>query len=167
MTLKKNEHHLLTRGIFYCRVSAEINGCGSLQLSCNLIGNRTQSATKTYRQPLIENDNLFFGIGSGLSYYYFFYDRKTNLTHYRPFPDNFIQQAESESVYNKKNRIGLNFYVEFEIKSVVIEKLNLFSRLNTGLITYGTFAHQMGGFDSTWPTEWLTINFGLRYGLQK
>lgn len=116
---------------------------------------------------LIENDNLSFGIGSGLSYYYFFYDRKTKLTHYRPFPDNFFQQTESELVYNRKNRIGLDLYVEFEIKSVVFERINLFSKLNTGLITYGTFAHEMGGWDYSWLTNWLTINFGLRYDFKK
>jgi len=112
---------------------------------------------------LIENDNSNLGIGSSLSYYFFSYNRKTELTHYRPYPDNFLQQTESESVYNKKNRIGLNLFAEFEIKSVVVDRLNLFTRLNTGLITYGTIAHEMGGWDYPWLTKWLTINFGLRY----
>jgi len=33
MSLDKKEGQLVTCGIFYCRVSAEINGCGSLQTS--------------------------------------------------------------------------------------------------------------------------------------
>ncbi len=115
---------------------------------------------------LIENDNSSLGIGSGLSYYYFFYDRKTELTHYRPYPDNFIRQTVSESTYNKNNRIGLDIFIEFEIKSVVVERISLFSRINAGLITYGTFAHEMGGWDYPWLTKWLTVNFGLRYNLK-
>lgn len=116
---------------------------------------------------LIDNDFSMLGIGSSVSYYYFTFDRKTELIHYRPFPDNFFQQTESESIYNKKNRIGLDLFFEFEIKSVVVERLNLFSRLNTGLITYGTFAHEMGGWDYPWLTKWLTINLGLRYNIKK
>jgi hypothetical protein len=115
---------------------------------------------------LIENDNSNLGIGSRLSYYFFVYNRKTELTHYRPYPDNFIQQTVSESVYNKKNQIGLDIFAEFEIKSVLVERLNLFSRINTGLITYGTFAHEDGGWDYPWLTKWLTINLGLRYDIK-
>jgi len=115
---------------------------------------------------LMENDNSSLGIGSRLSYYYFFYDRKTELTHYRPYPDNFIRQTTTESVYNKNNRIGLDIFIEFEIKSVVVERLNLFSRINTGLITYGTVAHEMGGWDYPWLTKWLTINLGVRYDIK-
>jgi hypothetical protein len=114
----------------------------------------------------IENDNSNLGIGSRLSYYFFVYNRKTELTHYRPYPDNFIQQTVSESVYNKKNQIGLDIFAEFEIKSVLAERLNLFSRINTGLITYGTFAHEDGGWDYPWLTKWLTINLGLRYDIK-
>ena len=32
MSLDKKEGQLVTCGIFYCRDSAEINGCGSLQI---------------------------------------------------------------------------------------------------------------------------------------
>jgi hypothetical protein len=115
---------------------------------------------------LIENDKSRLGIGSRLSYYFFVYNRKTELTHYRPYPDNFIQQTVSESVYNKKNQIGLDIFAEFEIKSVLAERINLFSRINTGLITYGTFAHEDGGWDYPWLTKWLTINLGLRYDIK-
>lgn len=96
----------------------------------------------------------------------FFYDRKKELTHYRPNPDNFIRQTTSESTYSKNNRIGLDIFIEYEIKSVVFKRLNLFSRTNAGLITYGTFAHEMGGWDYPWLTNWLTINIGLRYEIK-
>jgi len=33
---KKKEHQAVTSGIFYCRDSAKINGCGSLQTSSGL-----------------------------------------------------------------------------------------------------------------------------------
>lgn len=115
---------------------------------------------------LIENDNSNLGIGTGLSYYFFSYDRKTELTHYRPYPDNFIQQSEFETTFNKKNKFGFDLFIDFEVKSVVLKKLNLFLRLNTGLITYGTFAHEMGGWDYPWLTKWLTINLGLRYDIK-
>jgi hypothetical protein len=42
MEIKKR---VLTRGIKNCRDSWLFNGCSSLQLLCNLIGNRPQSAT--------------------------------------------------------------------------------------------------------------------------
>ena len=36
MSLDRKKGQLVTCGIFYCRVSAEINGCGSLQTSSRL-----------------------------------------------------------------------------------------------------------------------------------
>ena len=49
MSLEKNDGQLLTCGIFYCRDSAEINGCGSLQTSSRLdsdvLRNRQQKHT--------------------------------------------------------------------------------------------------------------------------
>jgi len=115
---------------------------------------------------LIDNDFTMLGIGSKLSYYYFTFHKETELTHYRPFPDNFIQQTESESVFDRKNKIGLDIFIEFEVKSVVVKRLNLFSRINTGLITYGTFAYEYGGWDYPWLTKWLTINLGIRYDIK-
>jgi len=49
------EHQAVTCGIFYCRDSAEINGCGSLQTSTQLdndvLRNRQQKHTAIrYRQ---------------------------------------------------------------------------------------------------------------------
>jgi hypothetical protein len=41
----KKEIRLVTRGIKNCRDSRLFNGCSPLQLLCNLIGNRPQSAT--------------------------------------------------------------------------------------------------------------------------
>ena len=117
----------------------------------------------SFYHSLIDNDFSKLGIGSKLSYYYFIFHKETELTYYRPFPDNFIQQTESKSIFDRKNKIGLDLFIEFEINSVVSERLNLFSRINTGLITYGTFAHEMGGWDYPWLTKWLTINLGLRY----
>lgn len=119
-----------------------------------------------YEYCFIDNDFSMLGIGSSLSYYYFSFDKKTELTYYQPFPDNFIKQTKTESIYNRKNQIGLDLFLEFEIKSVVVKKLSLFSRLNAGLITYGTIAHEMGGWDDPWLTKWMTINFGLRYDLK-
>jgi len=50
---RNNEQQLPTCGIFYCRDSAEINVCGSLQtsswLDSEVLRNRQQ---KTYRCPL-------------------------------------------------------------------------------------------------------------------
>ena len=49
MSLEKKEGQLVTCGIFYCRVSAEINGCGSLQtsswLDSDVLRNRQQKHT--------------------------------------------------------------------------------------------------------------------------
>jgi hypothetical protein len=46
---KKKEHQAVTSGIFYCRDSAKINGCGSLQTSSGLesevLRNRQQKHT--------------------------------------------------------------------------------------------------------------------------
>lgn len=117
-------------------------------------------------RSLIDNDFSKLGIGSNLSYYFFMFDKKTERTHYRPLPDNFIQQKELKSAYHKKNRIGLNLFVEFEIKSILNKKINIFSRINTELITFGTFAHEMGGINDPWLTKWLTVNLGLRYKLK-
>jgi len=45
----KTEHQAVTGGIFYCRDSAEINGCGSLQtsswLDSEVLRNRQQKHT--------------------------------------------------------------------------------------------------------------------------
>ena len=45
----KTEHQAVTCGIFYCRDSAEINGCGSLQtsswLDSDVLRNRQQKHT--------------------------------------------------------------------------------------------------------------------------
>ena len=49
MSLDKKEGQLVTCGIFYCRESAEINGCGSLQTSSrvdsDVLRNRQQKHT--------------------------------------------------------------------------------------------------------------------------
>ncbi|MFW5871638.1 MAG: hypothetical protein ACOCUT_00880 [bacterium] len=49
MSLDKKEGQLVTGGIFYCRDSAEINGCGSLQTSSwvdsDVFRNRQQKHT--------------------------------------------------------------------------------------------------------------------------
>ena len=49
MSLDKKEGQLVTCGIFYCRYSAEINGCGSLQtsswLDSEVLRNRQQKHT--------------------------------------------------------------------------------------------------------------------------
>jgi len=49
MSLDKKEGQLVTCGIFYCRVSAEINDCGSLQtsswLDSDVLRNRQQKHT--------------------------------------------------------------------------------------------------------------------------
>ena len=49
MSLEKKEGQLVTCGIFYCRVSDEINGCGSLQTSSwldnDVLRNRQQKHT--------------------------------------------------------------------------------------------------------------------------
>ena len=52
---ESNECQPITCGIFYCRVSAEINGCGSLQtsswLDSDMLRNRQQKHTaKRYNQ---------------------------------------------------------------------------------------------------------------------
>lgn len=118
-----------------------------------------------FEYNLFDNDFSAFGIGSSLSYYFFTFDKKTELIYYRPFPDNFIQDTESESKYNKLNRIGVDLFIEFELKSVLVKKINIFSRLNAGLITYGTIALEKGGWDNPWLTKWFTINLGLSYDL--
>ena len=55
MSLDKKEGQLVTCGIFYCRDSAEINGCGSLQtsswLDSNLLRNRQQKHTAVRYVP--------------------------------------------------------------------------------------------------------------------
>jgi len=49
MSLDKKEGQLVTCGIFYCRVSAEINNCNSLQtsswLDSDVLRNRQQKHT--------------------------------------------------------------------------------------------------------------------------
>ena len=49
MSLEEKEGQLVTCGIFYCRDSAEINGCGSLQtsswLDSDMLRNRQQKHT--------------------------------------------------------------------------------------------------------------------------
>ena len=49
MSLEKKEGQLVTCGIFYCRVSAEINDCGALQTSSwfdsDVLRNRQQKHT--------------------------------------------------------------------------------------------------------------------------
>ena len=55
MSLENKEGQLVTCGIFYCRDSAEINGCGSLQtsswLDSEVLRNRQQKHTANrYRQ---------------------------------------------------------------------------------------------------------------------
>lgn len=115
---------------------------------------------------LIENNTINFGIGTQLSYYYFIYDKKTELIHYRPYPEYFFLTTVSESIINKRNRIGIDLFAEFEIKSAINKRLNLFSRINSGLITYGTFAHEMGGWDDPWLTKWFTLNAGIRYRIK-
>lgn len=49
LSLEKKEGQLVTCGIFYCRDSAEINGCGSLQTSSwfdsDVLRNRQQKHT--------------------------------------------------------------------------------------------------------------------------
>lgn len=118
-------------------------------------------------RSLIDNDFSKLGMGSSLSCYFFMFDKKTERTHYRPLPDNFIQLTELKSSYHKENKIGLNLFVEFEIKSIVNKRINLFSRINTELITYGgTFARKMGGINDPWLTKWLTLNLGFRYKLK-
>ncbi|MDD2635831.1 MAG: hypothetical protein PHW82_10065 [Bacteroidales bacterium] len=114
----------------------------------------------------IENEKSNLGIGSSLSYYYFHYNQKKELTYYRPFPESFITHSVSESVYNRKNRIGLNVFVEFGIKSIFIKNLNLFSRINMGLLTYGPFEKRLGVWDYPWLTKWMTINLGLKYNIK-
>ena len=46
---RNNEQQLPTGGIFYCRDSAEINACGSLQIlswfDCEVLRNRQQKHT--------------------------------------------------------------------------------------------------------------------------
>jgi len=53
MSLDKKEGQLVTCGIFYCRDSAEINGCGSLQTSSrvdsDVLRNRQQNIPPSVR----------------------------------------------------------------------------------------------------------------------
>jgi hypothetical protein len=58
MSLDKKEGQLVTCGIFYCRDSAEINGCGSLQtsswLDSDVLRNRQQKHTAIRWRSLVK-----------------------------------------------------------------------------------------------------------------
>ncbi len=58
MSLDKKEGQLVTCGIFYCRVSAVINGCGSLQtsswLDSDVLRNRQQKHTAKTLPPMLK-----------------------------------------------------------------------------------------------------------------
>jgi len=59
-----NEIRTITRGIFYCRDSAEINDCGSLQLQhgltvkCSEIGNKNIPPSVTSKPKKKDNDTM-------------------------------------------------------------------------------------------------------------
>ena len=64
-----NKHEAITCGIFYCRVSAEINYCGSLQTSSrfdsDVLRNRQQKHTakplgNIQRKPTAQTAHLVF-----------------------------------------------------------------------------------------------------------
>lgn len=112
---------------------------------------------------VIEADNSALGFGSRFSYYWYFSDKQTETTYYHTLPIVSIHTSESQSHESAKNRIGLNLFTAFELKSIVDKNLNLFSKINIGLNTYGTFAKEDGGFDYPWLTKWLTLNLGVRY----
>lgn len=129
--------------------------------------NQRVGAHFSYKRYLKDNDNSSFALGSSLSYYYFYYNKNTETTYYQPYPINFIKQYASESKYDKTNRVGLSLFAEFEIKSIVIDRLSLFSKINAEIITYGPFEHKMGGFNEPWITKWLTTSLGVRYDIGK
>jgi len=52
-----NKLRALTRGIKNCRDSRLFKGCSPLQLLCNWIGNRPQSATFHTAKPLVATLN--------------------------------------------------------------------------------------------------------------
>jgi len=55
---RNNEQQLPTGGIFYCRDSAEVNGCGSLQTSSrvdsDVLRNRQQKHTAKTLAPILK-----------------------------------------------------------------------------------------------------------------
>ena len=63
MSLDKKEGQLVTCGIFYCRVSAKMEGCGSLQTSSwldrDVLRNRQQKHTAIVMQQLKRNRHLW------------------------------------------------------------------------------------------------------------
>jgi len=125
--------------------------------------NQKLSFNVSYGRNAIKRENSKLIVGADLSINYFKFYKETSRTHYRPSPDNYIGQSEFSSSYNKSNKIGLDFYIEFENETVAIKGLGLFSRLNFGLITYGRFYQLDGGWRDPWLSKWLTINLGLRY----
>jgi len=125
------------------------------------------SLSLSFSKGLLSNESFLFFIGSSVSLNYFTFDKHCTTTHYRPYPDNFINISEFQSKYSKNNKIGLDLFAEFELKSFVAKKINVFSRINYGLMTYGTFARLDGGWNDPWLKSWLTINMGLKYYLKK
>lgn len=128
--------------------------------------NQKISLEFNYSYRLINNQYSSLLIGSELSLNYFIIEKKTERVYYRPF-DSFIKEYSYNSKYYKNNRIGLGLVLEFEIKSVIFNHLNIFSRLNPEIINYGRFVQLDGGWCDPWITGWININLGIRYNLNK
>ncbi|MGM0650855.1 MAG: hypothetical protein ACQES1_10170 [Bacteroidota bacterium] len=128
--------------------------------------NQKLSFILSYGYTIFDNNKSMFLIGSNVSLNYFTFSQETFRTHYRPNPDNFINQRTFNSSFNKNNKIGLDLFYEFEIKSILIKRLNVFSRITTGIMTYGNFFQIDGGWYDPWLTKWLTLNLGLKYNFK-
>ena len=54
----ENYAQLLTRGIFNCRASSKLRGCGSLQVHPSLKGKNSETGNKTYHHRCNAGQNI-------------------------------------------------------------------------------------------------------------
>ena len=119
-----------------------------------------------YDYLLINNEKSALKIGTGLAYYNFYYYKEYELMHYRFWADTLIYQCSGSFYESKRNKIGVNLHLEFALKSVVFEKLDLFTRIKGEFISYGYWGGIEGVRSHPWLTEWVTVNLGVRYNFK-
>jgi len=120
--------------------------------------NRRIAINLTYSYCLIENEksNLFLGVSIGLNYF------KLNGSYTRIENGN-ISGGTFSYDYNKNNRIGFGFLIEYELKQIISDRISSSIKINPELTSFDQFG-TMGGY-SSWMIGWLNFSIGFKYRL--
>ncbi len=124
--------------------------------------NKIMSFKFGYAFNILNDEHISFFIEPEIGLNYFMLKKNIHTIYYNKMTNN-ISEYNCNRNYNYNNRVFSGLSLEFDVKSFVFSKLDLFFRLNHEVSTYGKFELLMGARNTPWFISMVNVNTGLKY----